>query len=326
MDLVARWRALCEQFPWWTALAILLLALALCALTFPVVRRDSRPPGSVLLGVAVLVFAMPWLYPLRPVVPKVVVTLMCSAVLVPKLIDSMMFADAWRRRGWLAWIASLLNPGTILHRPDWTYPSPTTMQNLRMLGRGFVEVLAGAMLLRWAMARDLGAISFWLDHGVKLAAAYLIAFDGGITLLCGLARLMGMRVIDFSRHPILASTPADFWRRYNREAGRFLYEVAFKPLGGLRHPRRAIFATFILNGLLHEYLAWLMVGSIQGYQIAYFILHGAATAWTWHLRPRGVGRMIGIVLTIAFGFFTSVLFFASVDNFMQWYSRGSILP
>ena len=185
---------------------------------------------------------------------------------------------------------------------------------------------AGALLLVWSLHADLQTVSFWLDHAVKAAAIYLLVLDGGFVLLTGLCRLMGSNVIDFARHPVLARTPADFWRRYNREAGQFLYADVYHPLGGVHRPIAGILAVFAVNGALHEYLAVVMTGAVAGYQTAFFLLQGAAVALTWRWRPRGVLALCSWACTLAFMLVTSVLFFESADQFIDWYSRGGLLP
>ena len=62
--------------------------------------------------------------------------------------------------------------------------------------------------------------------------------------------------------PLAARTPADFRRRYNRDAGQFFYENVFKPIGGLHAPAREIILSFLLNGLYHEYLFRVVIGRV----------------------------------------------------------------
>lgn len=298
------------------------LAFLTAALAWPMFRWKGSARVVGIIALCLVLFALPWLCPWTPVVPRAVVALTCVGLLLPKLIDACLVADQWRSSPLWQWLIFLPHSFRLIHRPDWRFPDPGIRHGAWLLLRGSIEILAGALLLRWALERDLGATSFWLDHAIKLSAAYLLGFDGGFVFLCGLARVLGIKVIDFSRHPILATTPADFWRRYNREAGRLLYEDLFKPLGGLRRPRRTIMLTFLMNGLFHEYLAWVVVGAAMGYQIAFFALHGLATAATFHLRPRGAAAVVGTLLTILFLFTTSILFFASIG----WYPHLKTLP
>ena len=272
-----------------------------------------------------MLVALPWLCPHDAIGPRVFVAMTCVGLLTPKLLDAAAAPAHWHARPWREWLAFLPTPCVLVHRRPGAADSPIMRRRgRRTLARALLQMSLGAALLAWAIRADLGRVSFWLDHGVKLLAIYLLAFDGMFLLLGGATRACGLAVIDQTRDPILATTPADFWRRYNREAGHWLYEDVFKPLGGLRHPRRAIVVTFLLNGVLHEYLAWILVGSIQGYQMTYFALHGLATALTFRVRPRTrAQKLAGASLTLAFTGLTAVLFFASVDQFFPWYSRAA---
>jgi D-alanyl-lipoteichoic acid acyltransferase DltB (MBOAT superfamily) len=216
----------------------------------------------------------------------------------------------------------------LVHRGREGLPiAPPNRTPAELLARAAVQMTIGGLLLAWAMRADFRDSSFWLEHGVKLVAVYLIGFDGAFLMLEGLVRALGVAIIDQTRDPALATTPANFWRRYNREAGRLLYADVFRPIGGLRYPRAAIVVTFLINGVLHEYLAWILIGSVQGYQMAFFALHGLATALTFELRPRGtLGRAVGMAITLLFVYVTSVLFFASVSQFFPWYARGPLRP
>ena len=277
-------------------------------------------------ALAILVLAgLPWFLPRGDVGPRAVVTMTCVAFFAPKVLDAYAAPPHWHARPPREWLAFLLTPCLLVHRRPGPPDSPVTRRRgRRTIVRALIQMSLGAALLAWAMRTDLGRVSFWLDHGVKLLAAYMIGFDGMFLLLGGTSRACGVAVIDQSRDPVRATTPADFWRRYNREAGRWLYEDVFKPLGGLRHPGRAIVVTFLVNGALHEYLAWILIGSVQGYQMAFFALHGVATALTFRARPRTrAAKLGGFALTLAFTYFTTVLFFASVDQILPWYSRGA---
>ena len=77
------------------------------------------------------------------------------------------------------------------------------------------------------------------------------------------------------------------------------------------------------NGALHEYISWVMSGRLLGYLIVFFGVQGAATMLTLAWRPRGGLRVLGVVGTLAFNLFTSALFFASVNLFVDWYDTDT---
>jgi len=273
-----------------------------------------------------ITFVLPGFFPHSPIGLKALVALHCPIFAV-KLLDMHIDPAHWRERRIKDWLIYLPNPLLIVHR-DYRLPCLTPLsQNAKHMARAVIQIGIGVAVLIWAFKHDLGGCSFWLDHAVKLAGVYLCAFDGHFVFLCALIRLLGVPVRDFSRHPIAAVTPADFWRRYNRDAGRFFHEDVFKPVGGLRWPVRGIMVVFFLNGLLHEYLAWQMTERITGYQMLFFMLNGLAVAATFRYRPRGLAQtLLARVATLGFFYFTTVLFFASVNQFLHWYSRGGVLP
>jgi hypothetical protein len=122
-------------------------------------------------------------------------------------------------------------------------------------------------------------------------------------------------------NPFAARTPADFWVRYNRPAGQFLHEDVFKPLGGLRSPGRATLGTFAVSAVLNEYIFWIAVGRVQGYQTAFFMIQGLVVAATRKVRPRGLRAVTWSTGTLAFNLASSVLFFASLDEVLPFYAH-----
>ena len=310
--------------PWIVAVAFVGVGFVSASLAKPRARRST----VVMCAAIGILLALPWFCDARHVGPRAVVMMTCVALFTPKLLDALSAPAHWHGRSWREWIAYLPTPCVLVHRGrEGLAVAPPGRTPARLLTRAAVQIAMGGLLLAWAMRADFKHSSFWLEHGVKLLAAYLVGFDGTFLLLEGIMRGLGVAVIDQTRDPALATTPADFWRRYNREAGRFFYANVFKPIGGLRHPRGAIVVTFLVNGALHEYLAWILVGSIQGYQMTFFALHGLATAITFDLRPRGaLARAVGLAVTLVFVYLTSVLFFASVSQFFPWYARGPLRP
>lgn len=302
-----------------SAVLLWLTAQALALATWPVRRLRPAWRIAVLVPVAGLIASLTFWYPREPVGLKAFVTLFCMVPFV-KLLDLHVGADDWRTRTPGAWLRFVVNPWVLVYRRHIEEPPRPRREAVPILARGITEIVAGAALLVLAFHLDLGRWSFWLEHTVKLLCAYLLVFDGGYVTITATLRLIGCNVLDQSREPILAVSPADFWRRYNRDAGRFLYEDIFLPVGGAHAPRRAILVAFAANGLLHEYLAWAIIGRVLGYQIAFFLVQGAAVALTFRLRPRGPGALAGWAATMVFMDVSAVLFLATVQEIIPWYS------
>jgi D-alanyl-lipoteichoic acid acyltransferase DltB (MBOAT superfamily) len=138
-----------------------------------------------------------------------------------------------------------------------------------------------------------------------------------VTVTC--ARLLGVQARDVLERPVLAVTPADFWRRYNRVIGQFLHEDVFLRVGGFRAPLRATMITFVISALAHEYLFGIAIGRVEGWQTAFFLVQGLAVAATVRLKPRGPWVFVSTAMTLAFNIATSFLFYASVDAVSPWW-------
>lgn len=284
----------------WTA------ALLLVLLAWPL--RRCKPAIAL---VALAVFALPALQPMTPVGWKVFVTLAVGAFFPPKLLDLALGPPPTFRD----WARFVLHPATLVWRRHGAEPMRPAFL---LLVRSAMEMASGAALLMWAREESM---PFWVEHTVKLVAGYLLVLDGGIQLVTALCRFAGSRVIDGSIHPVAAVTPADFWRRYNRVAGQFFYEDVFKPVAGRRF-LLGVAAVFFVNGLLHEYLATMIVGRVTGLQMAFFALQGLGVALTHRLRPRGAMIPLAVAATFAFNVAASVLFFKSFDPAVAWYHRA----
>lgn len=305
------------------ALGLVLVAFVVAAAAWPLRWLGPRPRAAALLPLLAIGAALPIAAPETSLWTRALPALFCLVIAL-KLVDLHVGAADWRTRTAREWLGFLAGHFVLVYRAYIRQPRRPAPHSAALLARGLAEVAAGAAILWWAFGHDFG--SFWVEHTVKAVGIYLAVLDGLFVLLTGAARLSGFRVADQSRHPILASTPADFWRRYNMEAGRFLYEDVFKPLGGRRAPAIMIMAAFLINGLIHEYLWWLMSDVVTGYQVLLFAIFGAATVATWRWRPTGLLRVAGVLLTIVFNLVVSVLFFASAETFIDWYSAPPPLP
>ena len=76
---------------------------------------------------------------------------------------------------------------------------------------------------------------------------------------------------------------------------------------------------FLVSGLLHEYLFSWLAGRLQGLQLGFFLIQGAAVAFTVRVKPRGWRRVPWVAATLAFNLATSVLFLTSIDEIFPFY-------
>jgi alginate O-acetyltransferase complex protein AlgI len=110
-----------------------------------------------------------------------------------------------------------------------------------------------------------------LFHGATVALAALAYagqiygdFSGYSDIAIGSARLLGFSLPANFRHPYLASSISDFWRRWHMTLSRWLRDYLYIPLGGNRlgHTRTYLnlMITMALGGLWHgaawNFVAW----------------------------------------------------------------------
>ncbi len=272
-------------------------------------------------GMCLVLFALPW-FSGTNIVYRAITTLVCCAILAPKLLDAAIAPEVWSKRTFRCWIFYLANTFVLCYRKHLLDPQLSQRRNRFLCLRGVVQIGVGSALLYWAFNTNWEISSFWFEHTIKLVGAYLAVFDGGFVLANGLLGCSGGAYMLFSRHPFLARTPAEFWRRYNRDAGRFLREDVYARLTLLPLSAR-IGAVFLANGLLHAYLLLAMGSQMAGAVFTFFVIQGIAVVFTWRLRPKGFTAVIAVLLTITFNITTSVLFFSSVNTVLKWYETFS---
>ena len=156
---------------------------------------------------------------------------------------------------------------------------------LFLLAVGFVKKVVFADSLGGFVDRvyddpgGAGRSETWL---ALYAYAFQIYFDfsGYTDIAWGVAGLLGFRLPENFRHPYLAESPADFWRRWHISLSTWLRDYLYVSLGGNRRGRLRTYAnllvTMLLGGLWHG-AAWTFVlwGAFHGVWLA---LHRALAA------------------------------------------------
>ncbi len=264
---------------------------------------------------SVVVALSPCLVPTTSKPLRFVASLVAIALLA-KLYDVAREPRLARSLGLRSYLAYLPNGFWLVLRRE---PRPVPFaRDLGHLAWGVPASLVSLLLGVGLWRQDWSAVPFVLEHALKVSSVILALVL--ITNASAAAyRLLGGRALDPMRYPMAAATPADFWRRWNRPAQQFLDEYAFRPAGGLRRAVRATLATFVVSGLLHEYVLGIAAGRIQGCQILFFSIQGCAVAATMRTRPSGRLLPLWIAGTLAFNLSTSVLFFRSIDAILPFY-------
>ena len=243
-----------------------------------------------------------------------------SIALTIKLFDLHLGARRGHRPDLRTFLAFLPNLASVVLRKLDGEPRPSRREDLARLLVFGLGSAPGVILLVGLFRVDWRWLPFAVEHCAKVVAFFLLLVPSTAAAVAAW-RLLGGRAREPMDNPFAARTPADFWMRYNRPAGQFFHEDVFKPLGGLRSPVRATLGTFAVSAVLHEYIFWIAVGRVQGYQTAFFLLQGLVVAATRKVRPRGWRAVAWGTGTLAFNLASSVLFFASLDEVLPFYSR-----
>jgi len=134
--------------------------------------------------------------------------------------------------------------------------------------------------------------------GVLAFAVQIYAdFSGYTDIARGTARLLGIELMKNFNHPYLATSPADFWRRWHISFSTWLRDFIYIPLGGSRCGAALasfnLIATFAISGLWH--------GASWNY-VLWGIYWGLLILAQRFLRWLGITRAIPILLKIAITF------------------------
>lgn len=147
-----------------------------------------------------------------------------------------------------------------------------------------------------------------------------MGLSGAASLQIGVLRLLGVQVTERFRYPLVASSPSEFWQRWNRYGSEWFKVHVFAPVAGSRLSRRlrlrptaawaiAVLVVFFVNGMLHVVTVQLIYGRIDvrpllgfvgfGTTIIAFDLVRRLSRFTRSWRgPMIVARMTGVLVTL----------------------------
>ncbi len=117
------------------------------------------------------------------------------------------------------------------------------------------NVVAGPADRIFAMpAAELTAAHAWIGVTCYTLQIYF-DFSGYSDMAIGLARLFGFRFVENFRHPYVATSIQDFWRRWHMSLSAWFRDYLYVPLGGNRVSPARVYANlvtvFFLCGLWH---------------------------------------------------------------------------
>ena len=167
---------------------------------------------------------------------------------------------------------------------------------------------------------DWSSRSFWTEHFVKSAAAFTW-IDCAFPWYGACWVLAGVRTVEFNDRLLRAYTPAQFWRRYHRPAYTWLHENVFKPMRIHTGPGASLVLTFVVSGLMHEYILAVSLGHPTGHMLCFFTLHGLVSLLTAKRRLTPTWQRLGLLLTYTFLLASAVYFFAPVNQGIAFYTN-----
>jgi len=274
--------------------------------------------GVALTTSVAVILLLPLIVPADYSIIRAAVVLICVFTVL-KLCDVHWASQLTGPPSRQAYLAFIVNFFTLVQRKLANEVQPPPRQNLLCLSRGIVISLVSLVACLHIWRIDFTKIPFAAEHVIKTFSFMALVY-GTTAIATSIWRLPGWRARAHLHNFFLAQTPAEFWRRYSRVIGQFLYEDVFKRVGGRRAPVRATLLVFALSGLIHEYAFGIVTQKLQGYQMAFFMIQGLAVVATQSIKPQGRSAVLWTISTIAFNLATSVLFFASLNQFWPYWS------
>ena len=291
--------------------------VALAAFPFVVKRGPGR--WSIPIGSCLLIALAPWLVPADSPLLRFLASI-SAAIVAIKVIDVSLDVRQRTAPTWRQYVDFLANPFVHVRRCLAHERHPTWRESVSSLVGGSLGCAIGLVLLNSLFGVDWSSRSFLAEHVGKVLAL-MLAITCGLTACAAAWRLCGGTARDYMDRPFAARTPAEFWRRYNRNMQQFFWQDVFRTHGGRRTPIRMMLLVFALSALLHEAIFSVAVGRVQGYQTAFFAVQGLAAALTARIKVKGWATIPWTAGTLGFNLVSSVLFFASIHEVVPFYSR-----
>lgn len=297
----------------------LVTAYAATIAFFPALGATKAKRTFMLIVLGSIILMSPLFVPSSQPLLRLIASLNTTALVI-KLYDLHVDPGRAGRMRFAAFLIYLPNYFNLVPRKNRTCYQGLQWQEFRRIAMGLPLLGVGVVLTTIVFKVNWEPYAFLVEHSVKVVVMYFVVASASVV---GAAtwRLIGSTARDIMAHPEVAPTPAEFWKRWNQPAQQFLYEDVFKRIGGFRSPACATLFTFSVSAAIHEYVFGIATGHVQGYQTAFFLLHGCVAAATSHVRPTGGWRIVGTVLTLVFVLLSSVLFFRSVNAIVPFYDN-----
>lgn len=139
-----------------------------------------------------------------------------------------------------------------------------------------VGIIISAISAKPDAYQGVYALAAMVGYSVQLYSD----FSGGIDMVLGLSRMLGITMSENFDAPYLSQSFQEFWRRWHMTLGSWLREYVYIPLGGNRKGKVRkvlnLVVTFLVSGLWHgvEYLLWGLINGI-------FVAFGSSLQTRW---------------------------------------------
>lgn len=303
--------------PWPELLAAILANAAVTVLSFFLFRR-TQGAGRTLawLTLTLVTLPLPALVPAEGKPLRLVAALVTICTLV-KLYDVFRTPIMTRQTPLIGYLIAFCNPAWLVWRR--APPGIPESQDVRWIAAGVPLAILLLILLDAVFRTDWTNRPFLLEH---LAKVPLLVAETALlaNIAAAVWRSLGGRGLIPMRNLLTARTPGEFWQRWNIPAQQFFHEYVFLALGGRRGWTRGVLATFLISGLIHEYVLGIAAGRVLGSQMAFFALQGIAVV-VWR-RPWAPFQMaiFSVPLALAFQIASAALFFSGVNAVVPFYS------
>ena len=119
------------------------------------------------------------------------------------------------------------------------------------------------------------AVGRWLTASLLMVGLSFMMHFGVFNVLAGVWRKSGVRTESVFHAPLLSQSLSEFWaKRWNLAFSEMTSIGVYRPLAAKVGRPAALFAAFLMSGLLHEMAITIPVKSGFGLPLAYFAIHG----------------------------------------------------
>ena len=145
--------------------------------------------------------------------------------------------------------------------------------------------------LIWLVAKNVFAPPGIVTGWIGMIGVVLVLHFGTFHLLALFWQNNGVPAKPLMRAPLLATSLSDFWgSRWNTAFNALAHDLAFRPLARRFGIAGAMFGTFLISGVVHDFVISVPARGGFGLPTAYFALQGAGVL----LERSRFGRALGL--------------------------------